>query len=340
MDNAYNRTLSRNDPKFKLWRSVGIMLTYQCPAACGCCYVFSAPDVGDPGEMSFELAYSTWLATIALTGDTGSIHLTGGEPFLRYDLLKKLLKQAQIDHIGGLEKIETNAAWCVNDELTRRRFSELAELGLAKLQISTDIYHQQYVPTKNLQRAIRIATEVFGPERLQVRWREFADNPVHSENMNESELAEAFKAALTKIPERMVGRAAEILAPLVTQHSYESLAGKSCHKGHLGAKGVHIDGWGNVFSSTCIGIITGRVTEQYTIKDLWLDYDFNNHPIWSILTTGGAWQLAENARQLGFEPAKTYASKCHLCYCTRKWLFTNGHYPEHLGPAICYGQCQ
>ncbi len=337
MENAYNKTITRSDPKFKLWRSVGIMLTYRCPAACGCCYVFSAPDIETAGEISFELAYGTWQATMELAGEGGSVHLTGGEPFLHYELLKKLLGQAQKDGLSGLEKIETNGAWCVDDELTHKRFSELGELGISKLQISTDIYHQQYVPTENLQRAIRIATEVYGEEKVQVRWRNFAEEPVHSELMNKEELREAFKAALSEIPERMVGRAAEVLAPLVEKKDYDSLAGKNCFQSHLGAKGVHIDGWGNVFSSTCIGIITGKVSEGYSLKDLWLAYDFNKHAIWSVLTSGGPWQLAEEAKKLGFVPEDGYASKCHLCYCVRKWLFMNGHYPDELGPAICYG---
>ena len=339
MANAFNKKQSRSEQKFKLWRSVGIMLTYKCPAACGCCYVFSAPDISCSGEISAELAYDCWKSTVELTGDSGSVHLTGGEPFLRFELLENLLKQAKNDQISNsLEKIETNAAWCVDDKITTDRISRLAELGLTKLQISTDIYHQQYVPTENLQRAIRIATDILGPEKLQVRWRDFAENPVHSENMSAEQLDEAFRDALAKIPERMVGRAAEVLAPLVEQKPFEAFEGINCLKGHMGAKGVHIDGWGNVFSSTCIGIITGKVTEQYSLKQLWLNYDFTKHPIWSILTDSGAYGLALIAQDLGFIPEKTYAGKCHLCYSVRKWLFENGHFPDCLGPGICYGQ--
>lgn len=339
MENAYNRRQRPSDPKFKLWSSVGIMLTYRCPAACACCYVFSAPDINCPGgEMDPEMAWNCWQATRELNGQAGSVHLTGGEPFLRYELLRDLLQKAYDSGIGGLEKIETNAAWCVNDQITRERIGELAKLGLTKLQISTDVYHQQFVPTDNLQRAIRIASEILGPERLQVRWRDFANDPVRSELMSEDELDEAFTHALDKIPERMVGRAAVRLSHLVNQQLYSSFKGTDCRKSHIAAKGVHIDGFGNVFSSTCIGIITGKVDKDYSLKDVWVNYDFTQHPIWAVLTEGGPWLLAENARERGFVPAEKYAGKCHLCYSVRKWLFTNDLFPDHLGPAVCYGQ--
>ncbi len=338
-ENAFNMDQPRNAPKYKLWRSVGIMLTYRCPAACACCYVFSAPDINSPDtEMSLEMAIDCWRATRQLCGQEGLVHITGGEPFLRYETLRDTLKIAQQERLGGLEKVETNAAWCINDDITTKRIEELANLGLTKLQISTDCYHQQYVPTECVQRGIRIATEILGDDKVQVRWRDFAANPTHTESMSQTQLNQAFKDALAKIPERMVGRAAEQLAPLVDQKPFEQFKSAGCRKSHMDAKGVHIDGMGNVFSSTCIGIITGKINSEYSLKDLWLDYNFTTHPIWSTLTNSGPYGLAQHAVTLGFRPKPTYTGKCHLCYDTRKFLFENNHFPNHLGPSICYGK--
>ena len=338
-DNAFNKTQPRHAPKFKLWRSVGIMLTYKCPAACACCYVFSAPEINCPAtEMSVEMAIDCWRATRQLCGDEGLVHITGGEPFLRFEILKETLKIAQEERLGGLEKVETNAAWCVNDDITQKRLSELAEYGLTKLQISTDCYHQQYVPSECVQRGIRIATEILGEDKVQVRWRDFAADPIHTEAMTDKDRNEVFTEALKKIPERMVGRAAEDLSHLVEQKPIEKLKSSGCRKSHMAAKGVHIDGAGNVFSSTCIGIITGKISHNYSLKDLWLDYNFTNHPIWSILTESGPYGLAQHATGFGFSPRETYCGKCHLCYDVRKYLFEKGIYPDHLGPEICYGK--
>ena len=41
--NAYNAGLARDDPKFKLWRSAGLMLTYRCNCACEFCYYNCSP---------------------------------------------------------------------------------------------------------------------------------------------------------------------------------------------------------------------------------------------------------------------------------------------------------
>ena len=43
-DNAYNRSRARNESKFKLWRSAGLLLTYQCNAACEFCYYHCSPE--------------------------------------------------------------------------------------------------------------------------------------------------------------------------------------------------------------------------------------------------------------------------------------------------------
>ena len=37
-ENVYNSRLSRSEPKFKLWRSAGLLLTYKCNCACEFCY--------------------------------------------------------------------------------------------------------------------------------------------------------------------------------------------------------------------------------------------------------------------------------------------------------------
>ncbi len=57
-ENAYNKTLSRNEPKFKLWSNAGLMLTYKCNCSCEFCYYHCGPDKG--GLMPVDMALGAW----------------------------------------------------------------------------------------------------------------------------------------------------------------------------------------------------------------------------------------------------------------------------------------
>ena len=59
-DNIYNSPLRRDEPKFKRWRSVGLILTYRCNCACEYCYYACDPSKG--GLMAVDMAIDTWQA--------------------------------------------------------------------------------------------------------------------------------------------------------------------------------------------------------------------------------------------------------------------------------------
>ena len=110
-DNIYNRRLAPDKPKFRLWRSAGLMLTYQCSAACRFCYYHCSPKSSP--LMPVEMAIGAWQSLKKLAGEAASVHITGGEPFLREDLpdLLSWICQAQPDHFPRLRTvaITTNA---------------------------------------------------------------------------------------------------------------------------------------------------------------------------------------------------------------------------------------
>jgi len=337
-DNVYNRTLKQDKAKFKIWTSAGLMLSYRCPSRCACCYVFSGPTAGsDKTEMSVELALECWRAVRRLAPEKGKVHLTGGEPFGDFGRLKNILQAACEEHLGGLEKIETNAYWCTNEETVRRRLEELKALGLKKLQISTDVYHQEYVPLERVQMVAKVAGEVLGADGVQIRWRDFLREPVLVEAMSPDQRADAFRAAFAKRPERLLGRAAEELASLFPSRDYDCFAEYNCTRSFLGARHVHVDGAGNVFSGTCVGIIVGNVVTGPKLDELWPKFDYREHPIISILAQKGPYGLAELAQKAGYQVLTGYADKCHLCYEVRKFLHQRGKYRAFLGPAVCYG---
>ena len=112
-DNVYNRSLGRDQPKFKVWTSAGLLLTYRCNASCRFCYYGCSPDKG--GLMPVDMAVSVWQSLRVLAGDSAKVHLTGGEPFLCWEHLVEILRTDQQQHLGPADMVETNGFWATGD---------------------------------------------------------------------------------------------------------------------------------------------------------------------------------------------------------------------------------
>lgn len=340
-DNIINRRLTPDMPKFKIWHSAGLMLTYWCPGRCACCYNFSGPRAASPAtQMSVERALACWRDIVGLAGDRGKVHLTGGEPFGDYERLREIMCRAHAENLtAALEKIETNAYWCNDENQIRNRLRELKSLGLTRLQISSDIYHQEYIPLEHVRRAQKIARAVLGDAGVQVRWRDFLADPVDVAGMNHQDRLSAFASELKRRRERLVGRAAETLAETFPQHPAHEFAGQTCRRAVLGAAHVHIDGAGHVFIGTCVGIIAGRVSlrPDQSLRNLWCRFDPDAHPVFAVLAQSGPLGLLQKAEKHGYRPLTGYADKCHLCYHVRKFLRNIEPFSHYLGPSVCYG---
>ncbi len=332
-ENIYNSGAGRSEPKFKLWRSAGLLLTYKCNCACECCYYNCNPDKN--GLMPVETAISAWQSLRILAGDDAKIHLTGGEPFLYWDHLQEVLKAARSEKLGNADLIETNGFWATTDKIAAERLRRLDELGMARLKISIDPFHQEYVDIEPSRRLAQMAIEILGSDRVLVRWRKYLDAPAEMKSLSPAERDQVYLRAMKDYPCRFTGRAAARLAQLVAAEPVEKLAGLNCKSDFLGAKGVHIDPFGNVFSGTCSGIIIGNVNAT-PLEDIWKQFTPDRYGLVSTLFNLGPAGLLEAAVERGFKEVKAYADKCHLCTQIRQFLFDNGLGKPEIGPAECY----
>lgn len=332
-ENIYNSQTVRSEPKFKLWRSAGLLLTYKCNCACEFCYYNCNPEKG--GLMPVDTAISAWQSLKVLAGDSAKIHFTGGEPFLYWDHLQEILDQAQRQNLGKVDLIETNGFWATSDKIVTQRLKRLDELGMNRFKVSTDPFHQQYVDIKPVRRLAEMAAEILGSERVLVRWRKYMDNPTDMKNLSPAKLEQQYINAIKDYPCRFTGRAAGKLAGLVASKSIESLAAMNCKLDFLGAKGVHIDPFGNIFSGTCSGIIVGNIN-QTPLEDIWKKFDPHGGGLISTLFNNGPYGLLTEAEKQGYKRAEFYAGKCHLCSSIRKFFFDNGLEGSIIGPAECY----
>jgi sulfatase maturation enzyme AslB (radical SAM superfamily) len=334
-ENIYNKQAARQEPKFKLWRSAGLLLTYKCNAACEFCYYTCSPHKN--GLMPIDTAISAWQSLKTLAGENAKIHLTGGEPFLYWDHLQQILEQAKYQNLGKIDLIETNGFWATEEKIIRQRLKALDKLGMKRLKISTDPFHQEYIDIEPVRRLAQVASDTLGPKRVLVRWRKYLDNPVRMNDLPPTERQEQYIAAMKDYPCRFTGRAGGKLAELVASTPIESIASMNCKFEFLSAKGVHIDPFGNVFSGTCSGIIIGNIN-QTPLEEIWKRFHPNQNEFINTLFRHGPYGLLEKAEKLGYKKAKTYASKCHLCTDIRQFFFENGLEKSTVGPAECYSE--
>jgi organic radical activating enzyme len=220
-------------------------------------------------------------------------------------------------------------------DFIRDRLRRLDKFGMRRLKISTDPFHQEYVDIEQVRLLAKVAKEVLGDERVMVRWEKYLEQPVEMKGVTRQELEKNYLQAIDAYPVRLTGRAAGKLAELRASKTVEELSGANCSGAFLGAKGVHIDPFGNVFSGTCSGIILGNVNQK-PLDEIWRQFDPREKEFISILFESGPTGLLEEAIKAGYEPKKKYADKCHLCTSIRQFMLGKGIYSDAIGPKQCY----
>jgi organic radical activating enzyme len=334
-DNIFNQSAAKAGPKLKLWRSAGLMLTYKCSAACEFCYYRCSPS--QEGVMSLETAMNAWQGIRELAGESASIHITGGEPFLYFPQMAAIMEEGKRRGLGPVDQVETNASWADSTDATRDKLRLLDSLGMHTLKVSCDPFHQEHVSIEKVRTLAALAAEVLGKERVLVRWDRYVEDAVETSELSWEERSAQFLASLQEFPCRFTGRAADRLAGVVPARTFEDIAASNCSGALLGAKGIHVDPFGNVFSGTCSGIIIGNVNRT-GLAEMWRKFDPPNADVLGRLFSGGPAGLLPLAREAGFRSATHYAGKCHLCSDIRKFFFDTKRFAAIIGPVQCYSE--
>lgn len=328
----------------KYWSFAGLLLTYWCNARCASCYTCSSPSART--DMSVEVGLELWKGLISASPHGCRIHISGGEPFGRWETLIELAKQANSAGLAPLEAVETNAYWARNEKIIRERLTALHDAGMFRLKISADPYHQQYVPIERARLLARLAEEILGKERVRVRWEDWIKEGFDTDSLPLEERQRVFATYARKGRDRLTGRAARELARLLPLKPPECFADNPCWSALLRSRHVHIDGDGVICPGVCTGIILGIADSSKSIDGIWQNLWYNfaddnieeqNDDIMVTLARFGPVALMKQAERLGYAIRPDgYASKCHLCWDVRCWLFENGYLTGRLGPASVY----
>ncbi len=313
-----------------------ILFTYRCTISCRHCLFAcreSQPDVVmTPGRCVRYLRHLHRLGRV--------VHIAGGEPMLYWEVLAKTLELASQQRLSP-HFIETNCSFATDDAVVRERFAYLKERGLFGIYLSSDPYHQEFVPPENFIRSRRIANEIFGEENVwapgvsneQVHhWAEIA--------RDQGRLAEYVRAN----PPRFTGRAVAELSRFIDPVPLDQIPpdrgwtmgyqARDCAPDFDAAKiwEIHIDPYDNI--QTNCGVILGKA-DRIPVAELMSRGLRDANFIARILSEEGPYGLAEFARrEHGFQVPERARQKCELCYLTRRFLAPRYH--DILGPDEIY----
>jgi len=318
---------------------LGIILSYRCRSRCKHCLYACGPSWEETITLD---AVSEAVEATKLWTHPFRVHLTGGEPFLDFDLL---LAAAEIVATRGVPQfVETNASWCLGEEDVRTKFAALKEAGVGSILISCSPFQSETIPLRRVAVAIKVAFDIFGGRNVTVylphcidQVRAFSmDEPVplqaYVERYGEKRAGEMFWDEYGLIGG---GRASYLLGHLTRRLPAEAFQGENCAAEILFPHHSHFDLYGNHISWFCGGLSIGSWRElPRTVED----FQKGKFPaLIAILVLKGPYGLFKVAeKEYGYEELLDgYTSKCHLCVDVRKNLVGRNEFPE-LRPAKFY----
>jgi len=261
------------------------------------------------------------------------LHLTGGEPFLNFDLL---LKVTQIAHKYKIPStfVETNCFWCRSDEATKETLEQLRDAGLHGMLISVNPFILEKVPFERTERAVRIGEEVFGENAIV--YQEFFYASFRKIGIEDTlpfeEYLKMDPSALSYVELLPMGRAPYRLGHIFKKRPARRFFGESCRNELTRNWHIHIDNYGNYITGYCGGISLGDAKDLHSLREI----DLSNRPILNALVTDLK-KLYEVGKEFGYsDRTEGYISKCHMCVDVRRHIAQQTDEFKELSPKEFY----
>jgi hypothetical protein len=263
------------------------------------------------------------------------LHFTGGEPFLNFDLLLKVIEMANGLGIPSTF-VETNCFWCTDNKTAREKLEQLKKAGLRGILVSVNPFILEQVPFERMERAIGISREIFGKNVMTYQeffYYQFKGFNVKEALPFEEYLQRAGNESLHQIELLPMGRAACRLAYLYKKYAAERFFDESCREDLTRDWHIHIDNYCSYLPGYCGGISLGDARDMDALREI----DLNERPILEALVTDLRRLYEFSVEEFGYkELSKGYISKCHLCLDIRKCLARQTDEFKELRPREFY----
>lgn len=301
--------------------SLGLHITDRCNARCLHCVFSCGPEI--KGCMKLE-EVRNYLQDARALG-TEIICVTGGEPMLHPSLVKKIISESSRLSFPQTW-LFTNGFWANNASKAHETVEKLRGLGLTKMFLSVDFFHQSYVPIEFVKNAIEASLKSSLEVDIDSR---FLGNTEEENKFNSA--THGYLASLRdllmyvgvmKAQPMFVGRAADSLAKHARFWPLSEIMKEKCPGAWAGGtlddpSGVDVDELG--FVSVCPGLSIGNALDG-SLGKIVAEYDYRDFDVIAALCEDGLQGLLSLASTHGYVPKGAYVSACHLCYETRKFL--------------------
>ena len=299
------------------------MANYQCNAACRHCLYASSPK----REGSYiDVETTKQLCGLLREGGCRSIHIGGGEPFLQYESLIKMLETIRHEGIR-VEYLETNGFWATDEKRVSDRLQELQSVGVDTLCTSVDPFHAEYIPVgRPLQLAETCRRSGYKyflwQERFLMQLSTLPLNRAHNRMELEKLISPNYlKETLSRYGLSVGGRAINMESEFASPKPLESLLKEKPCRNLMTTDHFHVDNQLRFIPPGCTGIVIPLEEILRGIPD-------EKYPVFEALLTGGITKLLKYAEKKGFRASEGYPSTCVLCFRIRHWLAENAPSPD------------
>lgn len=131
------------------YQTLGVIMHDTCNAECKICSLSCGPRSQNRLNINRIKDFILSCKNTSIV----QVSFTGGEPFLRYDELKELIKFTVSQ--GFYCNVVTNAFWAYDEKQANSIISELKELGLNSINFSFDNFHIEYIGKQAVFNAIK-----------------------------------------------------------------------------------------------------------------------------------------------------------------------------------------
>ena len=311
----------------KLHSGGGVIVTYQCSAACMHCSYASSPK--RCGDYMTKIQADNIFKTLRKMG-CYSIHIGGGEPFMNFEKLLDVCIAARENNVG-IDYIETNASWVTTEERTCGFLNKLLAADVSCLLISLDPFHNEFVPyekVRNLAKWCRktgMQTFIWQSQFEKVV-AQFDASSTHALSEYSEKYGDEFTLALmNSYGIGINGRALKLADIVYEKNPAEYYLNQSGSCNIMSAHHFHVDMNENFIPPGCIGF-------QANLNDL-QDLPEDKYANFLAVAKGGLKLLYERAVSTGFVPKKEgYSHKCGVCFDVKKYIL-NAANPVDIGPS-------
>ena len=306
-------------------RHCGLVVNYKCNAACRHCLYACTPGRTD----DYMTAEATERICSQLTKrGIKSLHIGGGEPFLHFEGLLKVVEvviNAGID----IEYIETNGFWSIDEKRALQYLAELKLAGADNFLISIDPFHIEFVPLDRPLRLAKLCDSVgfkyfFHQKQFVERLSALDTSKVYSRKELEEEISPEYLQEITGVYNvNPTGSAINLLEEFLPYKPVSEVLQKShpC-KYLINTDFIHIDLYEMYLMSLCSGI-------ALPLKDAVEGIAKGRFPVFEALLSGGIRGLLDLAEGHGYEQEQSgYVSSCAMCFHIRRWLCESCDYVE------------